>query len=85
MVASPLSAITRRRALQGLGTAAIALTLGGCGESDSLNFANLQNYLGETTLDDFRDAAGSMSRSASSPARMPCSPSCEAAPTCPTC
>ena len=58
MVASPLSAITRRRALQGLGTAAIALTLGGCGESDSLNFANLENYLGETTLDDFREATG---------------------------
>ena len=58
MVASPLSAITRRRALQGLGTAAIALTLGGCGEGDTLNFANLENYLGETTLDDFKDASG---------------------------
>ena len=53
-----LSAITRRRAMHGLGTAAIALTLGGCGKSDSLTFANLENYLGETTLDDFREATG---------------------------
>ena len=53
-----ISAITRRRALHGLGTAAIALTLGGCGDSDTLNFANLENYLGETTLDDFREATG---------------------------
>ena len=56
--ASFFSAITRRRALQGLGTAAIALSLGGCGEKDALNFANLENYLGETTLDDFREATG---------------------------
>ena len=58
---SPLPGITRRRALQGLGTAALGLTLAplaGCGEKDSLNFANWESYLGETTLDDFKDASG---------------------------
>ena len=58
---APLPAITRRRALRGLGTAAIALTLAplaGCGEGDSLDFANWESYLGETTLDDFKDATG---------------------------
>ncbi len=59
--AAPRFAITRRRALQGLSTAAIGLTLAplaGCGEQDSLNFANWESYLGETTLDDFKDASG---------------------------
>ena len=58
---APLPAITRRRVLHGLGTAAIGLTLAplaGCGEADSLNFANWESYLGETTLDDFREASG---------------------------
>ena len=58
---TPLPAITRRRALHGLSTAAIALTLtqlAGCGEGSSLTFANWESYLGETTLDDFKDAAG---------------------------
>ena len=57
----PLPAITRRRALRGLGTAALGLTLAplaGCGEGASLNFANWESYLGETTLDDFKDATG---------------------------
>ena len=47
--------------MQGLGTAAIALTLApltACGKSGTLNFANAENYLGETTLDDFREATG---------------------------
>ena len=47
--------------MQGLGTAAIALTLAplsACGDSGTLNFANAENYLGETTLDDFREATG---------------------------
>lgn len=59
--ASFLAALSRRRALQGLGTAAVALSLGslsGCGESEDLNFANWESYLGETTLDDFREATG---------------------------
>ena len=61
VIAPPFSALSRRRALQGLGTAALAVSLGslgGCGESDDLNFANWESYLGETTLDDFRDATG---------------------------
>ena len=47
--------------MHGLGTAALALTLApltACGESGTLNFANAENYLGETTLDDFREATG---------------------------
>ena len=58
---APLPAITRRRALRGLGSAALGLTLAplaGCGEGDDLNFANWESYLGETTLDDFREASG---------------------------
>ncbi|MFM5894961.1 MAG: PotD/PotF family extracellular solute-binding protein [Novosphingobium sp.] len=62
MVRAPLLAeLTRRRALQGLGTAALAVSLGSltaCGESEDLNFANWESYLGETTLDDFREATG---------------------------
>lgn len=56
-----LAELSRRRALQGLGTAALAFSLGslsGCGESEDLNFANWESYLGETTLDDFREATG---------------------------
>ena len=57
--AALLSAISRRRAMQGLGTAALAISFGslsGCGEGEGLSLANWENYLGETTLDDFRDA-----------------------------
>lgn len=32
--------------------------LGGCGEGEALSFANWENYLGETTLDDFSEASG---------------------------
>ena len=58
---APPAEITRRRALQGLSSAAIALTLmplAACGEGASLNFANWESYLGETTLDDFKEASG---------------------------
>jgi spermidine/putrescine transport system substrate-binding protein len=58
---APLPAITRRRALRGLGNTALGLMLAplaGCGRDDSLNFANWESYLGETTLDDFKNATG---------------------------
>ena len=58
---APPAAITRRRALHGLGSTAIALTLtplAGCGEGKSLNFASWESYLGETTLDGFKEASG---------------------------
>ena len=51
-------AITRRGAMQGLGGTALAFSLAGCGEGDSLTFANWESYLGETTLDDFKQASG---------------------------
>ena len=58
---APLPTITRRRALRGLGTAAVGLTLAplaGCGDDNGLTFATWEHYLGETTLDDFKDATG---------------------------
>ena len=58
---APLPAISRRGALRALGTAALGLTLAplaSCGEGDSITFANWESYLGETTLDDFKDATG---------------------------
>ena len=58
---APLPAISRRGALRALGTAALGLTLAslsGCGEGDSINFATWESYLGETTLEDFKDATG---------------------------
>ncbi|MEQ1498170.1 MAG: spermidine/putrescine ABC transporter substrate-binding protein [Novosphingobium sp.] len=51
----------RRALIKGLGASAVGLSLpalGGCGERASLNFANWENYLGETTLADFKDANG---------------------------
>ena len=64
--------IGRRSLLQGLGAAAIGITftgaLAGCekkeagkastGEEPKLNFYNWDTYIGETTLDDFKKAAG---------------------------
>ncbi|MBB4632787.1 ABC transporter substrate-binding protein [Sphingosinicella soli] len=64
--------IGRRSLLQGLGAAAIGITftgaLEGCekkeagkastGEEPKLNFYNWDTYIGETTLDDFKDTAG---------------------------
>ncbi|WP_369026729.1 PotD/PotF family extracellular solute-binding protein [Qipengyuania sp. RANM35] len=63
--------IGRRSLLQGMGVAAIGITvtgLGACtkkgaekastGEEGVLNFYNWDTYIGETTLDDFKDTAG---------------------------
>src|SRR3990167_6733428 len=63
--------IGRRSLLQGMGVAAIGITvtgLGGCtkekadtastGEEASLNFYNWDTYIGETTLDDFQATSG---------------------------
>lgn len=54
-------ALNRRTMLHGLGVGAIGLSLAplaGCAARNSLNFANWDNYLGETTLADFKDASG---------------------------
>ncbi|MFN4113703.1 MAG: PotD/PotF family extracellular solute-binding protein [Sphingomonadaceae bacterium] len=60
----------RRTLLQGMGVAAIGITvtgLGACtkeagtastGEAAELNFYNWDTYIGETTLDDFKEASG---------------------------
>jgi len=62
----------RRSLLQGMGVAAIGITvtggLGACtkeagktastGEEAALNFYNWDTYIGETTLDDFKEASG---------------------------
>lgn len=54
--------LLRRRALiKGLGAGALGLSLpalSGCEDRSSLSFANWESYLGETTLNDFRDATG---------------------------
>jgi spermidine/putrescine transport system substrate-binding protein len=54
---SPVS-LDRRQLLLGLGAGAIGLSLAGCAARSSLHFANWDNYLGETTLTDFKDASG---------------------------
>jgi len=54
-------ALNRRKMLHGLGVGAIGLSLAplaGCAARNSLSFANWDNYLGETTLADFKDASG---------------------------
>ena len=51
----------RRGVLRALGGGAVALTLAplaGCGEGETHSYANWENYLGETTLDDFSEASG---------------------------
>jgi spermidine/putrescine transport system substrate-binding protein len=63
--------IGRRSLLQGLGVAAIGISFGGLaackqagsgtastGEEATLNFYNWDTYIGETTLDDFKEASG---------------------------
>lgn len=63
--------IGRRSLLQGLGVAAVGISFGGLtacsgggggtastGEAAELNFYNWDTYIGETTLDDFREASG---------------------------
>lgn len=48
----------RRQVLRGLGAGALGLSLASCAAQNSLQFANWENYLGETTLADFKDASG---------------------------
>lgn len=51
----------RRGALRTMAGTVLAIslpTLSACGERDGLKFANWENYLGETTLPDFKDATG---------------------------
>lgn len=59
--------LSRRGLLAGLGVAAVAFTLEGCGNSgktgsagssDKLNFYTWDTYIGENTLADFADATG---------------------------
>ena len=54
---------TRRSFLEGLGAAAVGITLPrsasfAAGEEPKLNFYNWDTYIGETTLDDFKKALG---------------------------
>jgi len=51
----------RRTVLRGLGVGAVGLSLAplvGCAARNSLSFASWDNYIGETTLADFKDASG---------------------------
>lgn len=52
--------VSRRDLLASLGVAAVGFSLSACGKSDErrLNFYNWQDYIGETTLDDFRARTG---------------------------
>ena len=54
--------LSRRHFLRGLGAVAAGLTFFPCegwsAEEKKLNFYNWDTYIGETTLDDFRDASG---------------------------
>ena len=56
------SRLSRRHFLRGLGAVAAGLTFfpreGWSAEEKKLNFYNWDTYIGETTLDDFRDASG---------------------------
>ncbi len=66
------SRLGRRSLLQALGVAAVGISFGGlaaCGKSEGgavsangeeakLNFYNWDTYIGETTLDDFKEASG---------------------------
>lgn len=56
---------SRRSILKGLGAAAIGISLSGkkysawaAGEEPKLNFYNWDTYIGETTLEDFKEASG---------------------------
>ena len=57
-------AASRRSILKGLGAAAIGITLTGktrrafADEEKKLNFYNWDTYIGETTLEDFKNASG---------------------------
>lgn len=52
--------LSRRRLLAGLGVAAVGFSLSACGNADErrLNLYNWQDYIGETTLEDFRARTG---------------------------
>ena len=53
--------LNRRSLLCGMGAGAAGLAfspLAGCAAKSSLNFANWDSYIGETTLADFKDASG---------------------------
>src|SRR4051794_33299346 len=58
------SRASRRSILKGLGAAAIGISLSGktrkawAAEEPKLNFYNWDTYIGETTLEDFKDASG---------------------------
>ena len=55
---------SRRSILKGLGAAAVGITLAPrkfsalAAEEPKLNFYNWDTYIGETTLDDFKEASG---------------------------
>jgi spermidine/putrescine transport system substrate-binding protein len=57
-------ATSRRSLLKGLGAAAIGISLAGkksppwADEEKKLNFYNWDNYIGETTLQNFKDKSG---------------------------
>lgn len=52
--------LSRRRLLAGVGVAAVGFALSACGKTDErrLNLYNWQDYMGETTLEDFRARTG---------------------------
>ena len=62
MIRSARPRIHRRSFLAGTGAIAAGLTFGPrfswASEEKKLNFYNWDTYIGETTLDDFKDAAG---------------------------
>ncbi|WP_448582114.1 ABC transporter substrate-binding protein [Thermaurantiacus sp.] len=54
------TSVSRRKLLAGMGVAAVGFSFSGCGRGDErrLNFYNWQDYVGETTLADFRAKTG---------------------------
>ncbi len=62
MIVNNKKRLSRRSFLAGTGTAAVGLSLlpkaGWSAEEAKLNFYNWDTYIGETTLDDFKDASG---------------------------
>jgi spermidine/putrescine transport system substrate-binding protein len=63
-VKSSITRASRRSILKGLGAAAVGITLSPrrysawAAEEPKLNFYNWDTYIGETTLEDFKDASG---------------------------
>lgn len=60
MTGSDRLPLSRRSVLAGIGTAAVGLTLAGCGgeAGGKINFYNWDTYIGRTTLADFQAATG---------------------------